>query len=232
MSSQFEIIVFRKYNECLRWLLPLQNHCIIFNKGLPLEDDIQYAFRNIIEVPSDIGADHTYAFLSYMVSEYDHILEKKNQSDKMKSKEIKTIVFIKANISQDIPPEYRNGAETLYVRLLIVQASFYGLSLNLHHDTYAYESKKYIDQKSNIQGSQYFFGEWYRKYIDPKRISLLIYNDDIKWYHEKCFAIREEKLLLHPKSYYLDLLSQLQIPEKNESELFLERSWYHIFDQK
>lgn len=86
-----------------------------------------------------------------------------------------------------------------------------------------YFNGKLIQNKENLT-----FGEWFDKYINDN------FNCDKYHFYLKfgaIFTITKENILSRPKSFYENLIKQLNDTGSNpELGHFIERSWYYIFN--
>ena len=77
----------------------------------------------------------------------------------------------------------------------------------------------------SLKEAECVFDEWFHKYVD----STVNIQDGIQIYWGAIFSVRREKILTRPKSYYEELIKQL---DENNTEVahYFERSWYYIFN--
>ena len=204
-SINYKIIVAR-YNENISWLDPLQDKCIIYNKGSPLQISNERSLKNI-------GREsHTY--LNYIIDNYDHLSD--------------ILVFTQANIA-----DHRGNNDYTYLHKLVKEANIYGKSLqsesytiNVTNDKphWAPDFNKYdllhLPYKNN---NRITFIDWFKTHI------INDYPTTFHIYANALFAVKKELILQHPKSYYETLLEECNYHINPIEGHFFERSWYYIF---
>ncbi len=65
-TSSFQIVVAR-YNEDISWLNPVQQHCIVYNKGKPLNISNEKFLPNV--------GRESETYLRYIIDNYDNLPE-------------------------------------------------------------------------------------------------------------------------------------------------------------
>jgi hypothetical protein len=213
-----ELIVAR-YNEDVSWLGgEFAKDCVIYNKGEDALSIEQEAFKRVVSL-SNVGREsHTYLY--HIVEHYDTLAP--------------VTVFTQARIEDHFEGQWspENGRE--YLLKLAQQAREYGQSQNASMYQHlggmsaipSFNLQAYYDRglvKSNYDN----LGQWFK--------ALVGYDMPIQgvhWYKNALFAVKRERIHLHPRSFYERLLKEVAIVVNPEAGHYFERSWYMIFSTK
>ena len=81
------------------------------------------------------------------------------------------------------------------------------------------------DYRGALKPAECVFDEWFHKYVDDT----VDIKSGINVYYAAIFSVCREKILSRPKSFYEELIKQL---DENNTEVahYFERSWYYIFN--
>ena len=205
----FKIVVAR-YNESIDWLNDITDHCIIYNKGVPLNLTNEITLENV-------GREsHTYLY--YIINNYENLPD--------------IVVFTQGNISDHRPP-----GKSEYLLKLKTEAQEYGKSKPYGvYSSYGNQSTCW-DPEFNKKGDEFMmsdnyknkhltFIEWYIKHVSP------FYPNPINLYCSGLFAVKKELILLNTKEYYQSLLEECNHHVNPIEGHFFERSWYYIFSNR
>lgn len=215
-------IVVARYNEDVRWLLPLINNCIIYNKGKRLNIKNEVFLHNV--------GRESDTYLNYIIVNYNNLPD--------------VVVFTQANIDDELKYVRKVFQENNKINLLLKLANMalkYGKSLHsiTYHTTKNendknWTTKNYWGRKWNRNSDVYHlhdnhldkpidFDEWFLKHINK------VYPDPIKIYKGAIFAVRRDLILKRPIEYYKNLLNQVNHHVNPAEGHFIERSWWYIF---
>lgn len=204
-------IVVARYNESIQWLNDVIEHCVIYNKGAPLN------IKNEILLENVGRESHTY--LHYIITHYDCLPD--------------IVIFTQGNISDHRPP-----GNFEYLFKIKAEAEMSGKSN--HYGNYLSRSNQSTcwDPEFNKKGNEFLlsdnykdnnrmtFIDWYIKHISP------FYPNPIKMYCSGIFAVKKEFILLNTKEYYQKLIEQCNHHINPTEGHFFERSWYYIFSNR
>jgi hypothetical protein len=207
------IIVIARYNEDLKWLKDkkFKNYkCIIYNKGV--NDTFYKPPKSKVIKLKNVGmCDHTY--LHHIVTNYDDLnkitiflpgsadLEYKMTRVNKLLKEIKKrdkAVFL-------FNDEYNN-----------VQKDLYSFTIDSHTPAHNKNNKLNTTNKL-IPASIRPFGKWFQGKFGDTIISHISYYG--------IFSVSKKDITQKPKSYYVDLLNEINKVKNHEASHYFERSW-------
>jgi len=199
-------IVVARYNESIEWLKPQMKHCLIINKGTPL---------NIIDerLRPNLGRE-SESYLWYIIHHYNSLPD--------------VIIFTQANIA-----DHKGRNDISILMKLRLSALIHGKSkATMKHNEY---NNQTWGPQWNIKNGEYHLKEnyknnepivfinWFQRYIEPE------YPESLHIYMNAIFAVKKEHILKHPKSYYETLIEQVNHHINPSEGHFFERSWYYIF---
>lgn len=224
------VVVVARFKEDVSWLTnsDLASHCLIYNKGPPLPDEVCKKCAGVVQLPNIGREAHTYLF---------HILQVLDEkaSEKIEKNKNKVHVFIQGQISDHVGPSFRKGKEIQFVKKMIKEAQEDARGLSLNHKAHsvgqnsALEEFRILNHRAKLFETNMAFGPWFRTFIDPDFMNP-IKPTDVSWYIGALFAVKENRIReKHDKTYYENLLKTLSVDTNPESAHFMERSWYHIF---
>ena len=198
-------IVVARYQENIDWLNPVLQHCIILNKGDPLNiSAIQHPLPNV--------GREAHSYLWYIIKYYDSLPD--------------ICIFTQGNIR-----DHREGDPLHYLMKMGFEAYLNGKSnipftssaTDIYHGkvwNLLYDSM-YLPQ--NYMNGSIAFGDWFQHLIKPE------FPDPIQLYGNALMAIRKEYILKKPKKYYEMLINHVQYTRDPIEAHFFERSWNYIF---
>lgn len=210
-DSRAKYIVAR-YEEDLEWLQPIAEHCIVINKGTtPISECMN---DSICIHRTNVGRESD-TYLHFIVNNYDNLPE--------------VCVFTQGCINDHVRSnqiEYLNqlASEALELGMSRPRASCsnpydkdWGPLWNRRKDGY-FLNENYKD------GRHILFYWWFISNICSEYPKLM------KIHMNGIFAVRRDRILKHPRSFYLKLRSQVDWHPNPIEGHFLERSWFYIFD--
>ena len=208
-TKQINIVISR-YNEDLTWLYPFVSDfkITVYNKGLELTNP---RFNKIIKLPNIGRESHT--ILYHIVNNYDSL--------------DKYLIFLQGKIDDLYPITFNNPKDYLK-RLEKYQFSVGRLGilgpLHWKDDLGIPYDRKYSKAWNNfkITRSQLGFRK-FSKLLFPE-IPYLIATS-----YGGCFGVSREKILVHKKSFYEDLLYLLSQSNNPIEGHYLERLWCYMF---
>lgn len=208
--------VIARYNEDIKWLDPIKNHCIIYNKGEKL--NIQHE----IIIPNNVGREsHTY--LLYIIDNYYNLPN--------------IIVFSQGKISDHIGYDKDNhlrlidlsneakeyGYSKNYIIQNTVQTNIKTFNINSSGNWFHYAGTDFtLDNYKNKKIIS--FEKWFEENI------LKPFPLDLNIYWSGLFAIKKEKILSRDIDFYKKLIKELDYHNNPIEGHFFERSWFYIFN--
>lgn len=218
-SDKNAIIVIARYNENLEWLKETpfnQFHYIVYNKG----DNEQYykSDKFIKQVKLENVGREAHSYLSHIIQNYDNLhnftvffpgsIELENRHDRAKRllNDIQYDSDIFACVATDIP-------------VLEIQKNF-----SIDNYLSSNELNRKINNDSKILPADIRpYGEWYKKTFGDVNTQTKCFTQN------SMFGIRKETILAKPKSYYENLIVQVNKHHNHETVHFFERSWETVF---
>lgn len=209
MENKAKIIVAR-YDENINWLIPLENYCIIYNKGQKLN------LKN--EIMMDNVGRETDTYLNYIINNYDNLPE--------------VMAFIQGKLS-DI-----RGADDIRIVIQMINEAFQykkSKAYRVYHSTSVnkgnwdpYWNKKndglYYLHDNYKDNKRVGFKDWFTEHIKKE------YPNPIHLYCNGIFAVHKDLILKHSREYYKNLLLEVNHQNNPAEGHFFERSWYYIFE--
>lgn len=216
-SANIEIVVAR-YNEKLDWLKnePFNKHPVtIYNKGI--NDDFYKAsnIKNVVQLENVGRCDHTYIY--HIIENYDNLAEvtvflpgSTDMQNKLKKATQQIVEVEKNNNTVFIGSKYPNGVKTeLYDFVLDNWKASYG-------DNKTINSEQHL-QPASIRP----FGKWFEQIFPNIHIEYVSYFGIL--------GISRKHIIQHPKSYYKNLIQELNGHSNPEVGHYFERSWNAVF---
>lgn len=252
-NKEIKYIVAR-YNEDIKWLEPIINDCIIYNKGIQLShvnslsnttrsaNEQSLLITNSDVLPFEINeimlpnlGRETDTYLRYIIDNYDVlpdvcVFTQAKINDHLNYKTIpKDLVNDPVNYLRYLAQSaIHNKSKTSEPRLIV------DAKLNNNHFGKSWNLRKTDDNKivwylpNNYKDNRYVtFGEWFNRYIRntyPKK--------DFKLYMNGLFAITKEVIRKRPIEYYKKLKTLVDWHYNPVDGHFFERSWYYIFNDE
>jgi len=198
-------IIVAKYDEPINWLLKEKDHCIIYNKGAPLDKPNNIGLTEI-DLPNVGRESDTY--LQYIISNYDDLPD--------------VVVFTQARISDHKRHNNPDILINLKDRELInANSSFKITRINRRWNV----SNAGFFLKNNYKhNTPILFGEWFTSNISKT------YPVSFKGNYYGIFAVRKQAILSRPISFYKKILEEISHHSDPAEGHFFERSWYYIFN--
>jgi hypothetical protein len=205
-----DALVVARYNEDVSWVcnFPSMNHTI-YNKGNP---DLN--MEGVVPLPNIGRESHTY--LHHIVQSYD-TLDPSN------------VTFFTQGGLKD-----HNISHPLVLEM-IEEARQKGFSdsaaqvhkmFDIHIPKPTFRIKEYPKGKMvTPNAANESFGAWFQRCVMP----FMPYHKAFRWTLGAIFAVRNDRILAKPKSYYEMLLIELGTDINPEVGHFFERAWFYIF---
>ena len=210
-------LVIARYNENLNWLKddPFNRYpSIVYNKG---NNDEFYKGSNIkstIKLNNVGKCDHTYLY--HIISHYDDLanmtlfipgsLDMKFKYDKAKR----------------LLSEVENHNDTVFIgnKHENVKKELYNFALDNWKTSN--EINAVLNPETKIEHASIRpFGKWYEAHFPNVKSDFISYSGII--------AISRADIIKHPKSYYEDLIKELDKTSNPEAGHYFERAWHAIF---
>jgi hypothetical protein len=210
------VIVVSRYNENLSWIVePPFNEFkyIVYNKGVN-DDFLKNNVIQVINLPNVGRCDHTYLY--HIIQQYDNLAD--------------VTIFLPG--SADMPykiekakqqvREVEKNGNTVFIgsRHNNVRTDLYDFKLD--------EWKASDNRNSSLNNENKLllanirpFGKWYDSHFKDIIIQYVSYSG--------IFAVSREHIRQHPKSYYEDLIKELNTSSNPEVGHYFERSWNAVF---
>ena len=85
-----------------------------------------------------------------------------------------------------------------------------------------YDQSKYMGLllSKNLKKINFFFNEWFQKYITK-------FPHDFKYINTDIIRVSKEIIKSHPKSYYINIFKTIY--DFNEESFFLDKAFYYLF---
>jgi hypothetical protein len=210
-------LVIARYNEDLKWINEdpynkYQN--IIYNKSDNSNFSKSDKTGEVVSLPNVGRCDHTYLY--HIIRNYDNLasitvflpgstnMENKKGKSARLLKEIET-----SNQNVFLCSKYEN-----------VQKELYDFQL---------DGWKASDEKNSVLNPEMKldsakirpFGKWFSDKFNDLKIEHVSYYG--------IFSVNKKEILQHPKSYYEELIKDLETSSNPEAGHFFERSWAAVF---
>ena len=217
-SKNIEIVIAR-YNEDLNWLenpifYPIDN-ITVYNKGQ--NDNFMKNIRRTIDLPNLGRESHTY--LTHIIRNYDSLADMTiflpgSAETPHKWSKVQTIMEMLKETEEHAFPE--------------INADIYGEELDFHLDAWGcnHTMNQEMHPSTELTPSKYRpFREWYAHYF-----GMHTYGTYTKCGYTGVFAINKKHILKRPKSYYMNLIQDLEVSSNPEVGHYFERAWSAVFD--
>lgn len=224
ISENFETLdevqlVISRYNENLEWINeePYNKYRnIIYNKSDNTNFQTSDKTEEIIQLPNVGRCDHTYLY--HIISHYDNLfpvtvfltgsvknINSKHEKSKRLLEELekrKKNVFIGNNFGN-------------------VKDVFYNFQIDKWKASDGDNAK--LNPEEDLEpASVRPFGKWYeRTFKDDRKVGYVTFYG--------IFSVDKKEILQHPKSYYEDLIKELENSSNPEVGHYFERSWNAVF---
>jgi hypothetical protein len=210
-------LVVARYNEDLKWINdePFNKYKnIIYNKSDNSDFSLSSKTTDVVSLPNVGRCDHTYLY--HIIKNYDNLAD--------------ITVFLpgSANLenkkgkSSRLLNEIENRKQNVFLgsKYENVQEELYGFQL---------DSWKASDEKNSSLNPEKRldaatirpFGKWFSDKFNDLKIEHVSYYG--------IFSVNKKEILQHPKSYYEDLIKDLETSSNPEAGHFFERSWAAVF---
>jgi Protein of unknown function (DUF3431) len=214
-AATTELVVAR-YNETLDWLRdePYSKYPVkVYNKGANQDFTKTDRINGVFQLDNVGRCDHTYLY--HVIHNYDSLAD--------------VTVFLPG--STDMPDK------TELSKYVIGKVAETG-DTYFPHDTYdvydTFKDFKLDDWKASYAKNQEIngeteltpskirpFGSWYRAHFGDLKTT--------KYTYLGIFAVHKRHILQHPKSYYMDLIKELEVSSNPEVGHYFERAWGAVF---
>jgi hypothetical protein len=218
-SRSVDLVVAR-YKENLDWLNKYKDvrfqNIFIYNKSdLPVEECMnEYANCTIKTLPNVGVCDHTY--LHHIIENYDSLADVTVFAPGSANLEYK------ANILQmtiDKTMATRDSVLNVYKFDVDVDKAMYNFRVIIYAPTSLHNRD--TNDFNNAPASPTPFGVWYRKYFPEVHTPYSTFFG--------IFAVSKEHIYQRPKSFYEDMIQQVNTNTFHEASHFIERAWFSIF---
>jgi hypothetical protein len=211
-------IIIARYNEDLSWIdeSPFNRHpIIIYNKG----DEINIKNENIKKIVNlpNIGRE-THTFLYHIIENYDNLSDVTIflvGSIKLSNKYERSIKMI----------ETVEKTNKTYLSCLVHDKEEIKKEYNFKLDSYRISDENNLKKNNNDKlepSSIRPFGKWFDAvFVNEEKNNCFVFNSIL--------SVSRKNILQKPKSYYENILNQVNTGENLETVHYVERSWYAIF---
>jgi len=214
-NNEIEIVVSR-YNESMDWLnnYPFNKYDItIYNKGLNYGFPKNEKIKRILNINNLGRESHTYLY--HIIQNYDVLAN--------------VTVFLPGSCERE--DKYYSALNTIHKVEETKNTVFNSITNDVYTDFKdflidEYQStsneNKSINDENKLKLSQYRpFGEWFKHYFGDINVKNISYFG--------IFAVHKNHILQHPKSYYENLIKELEESSNPEAGHFFERAWGAVF---
>jgi hypothetical protein len=218
-SKSVDLVVAR-YKENLDWLNKYKDsrfqNVFIYNKSdSPVEDCvIQYANCTIKTLPNVGVCDHTYLY--HIIENYDRLADVTVFAPGSANLDYKDSIF---KFTTDKAFTTKDTVLNTYKFDIDVDKAMYNLRMT--HHVLASSENKDRDDFNNAPASPTPFGVWYRKYFPEVHTPYSSFFG--------IFAASKEHIRQRPKSFYQEMIQQVNTSVFHEASHFIERTWFSIF---
>jgi len=210
-------LVIARYNENLDWIkdAPYNKYQnIIYNKSDNNNFYKSDKTREVVSLPNVGRCDHTY--LHHIIKNYDNLANitvflpgsadmenKKNKSERL----LKEIEINNKNVFLCF--KYNDVREEMY-------------DFQIDEWKASYEKNSALNPEMKLDSAKIRpFGEWFSDKFDDLKIEYVSYSG--------IFSVHKKEILQHPKSYYENLIKDLETSSNPEAGHFFERAWVAVF---
>jgi hypothetical protein len=199
--------IIARYEENIDWLKPIMKHCIIYNKGKKLNIPNEVCLENV--------GRESHSYLKYIIDNYDNLAD--------------ICIFSQGDIHDHI--NRKTNPVYYYLMKQGLEAFQFGTSMprrtmnRYSNDMNWGSNPKIIWADEFKDGNHISFLQWFRENISKKPLKNKLY-----FYTNALFAVTKKKIKHRPKSYYENLIKQVDWHVNPVEGHYFERSWYYIFN--
>lgn len=221
-GSEFRSVdlVVARYKENLDWLNKYKDSrfqsVFIYNKSdSPVEDCVNEYANCIIKSLPNVGVcDHTYLY--HIIENYDRLADVTVFAPGSANIHRKDDLF---KTTVDTAFITKDTVLNTYKFDIDVDKGMYNFKVPIH--IVASSENRDTDNFNNVPASPTPFGVWYRKYFPEVHTP---YSSFLG-----IFAVSKEHIHQRPKSFYEEMIQQVNTNVFHEASHFLERAWFSIF---
>ena len=204
-------IIISRYNEDLIWLDKYKElNLIIYNKGL---NDIEYKFKNLIELPNVGRESHTWLF--HIIENYD------NLSD--------INIFLQGRIDDLGCMSFKSPLDYIkHTQLNGFSVKRLGLLGPLHWENYLGIDRDPRYKKKWFSGDIGIKSKGFRKFAKKYFPKIPIF---VPTSYGGCFGVSKEKIRKYELSFYKKLIKDLEYHTNPIEGHFMERLWCYMFTE-
>jgi hypothetical protein len=210
-------LVIARYNENLKWLndKPYNKYRnIIYNKSDNTNFNTNSKTEKIVKLENVGRCDHTYLY--HIIQNYDNLADitvfltgsiNLRHKNRKATRLLNEIERHKQNVF--LGNKYNN-----------VQKDLYNFRLNYYGSSEA--NNHILNSETKLELAPIRpFGKWYKDKFNGIHIEYVSYAG--------IFSVDKKEILQHPKSYYENLIKELEKTSNPEVGHYFERSWNAIF---
>lgn len=214
-------IVIARYNEPIDWVNTLPDvkttKIYLYNKG---GDDVSFAKQEsqvtVATLPNVGRESHTY--LTHIIDNYD----------KLDPKDV--TFFTQGGLSTHAHgpiPKFIENTVSEALRIGINESRAIWHRLIPQHQARATFRISEWPPKTPVtpNARNENFGQWFERCLGRP----IPQQNVFKWIAAGTFAVRNDRILKHPKAFYEMLIAEVNDCNNPETGHFFERSWYYIF---
>lgn len=216
MKSNYIQIVTSRYNEDLKWLLepPFNDYdVIVYNKGKN-EDFVKSPKIIKIESIPNVGRE-SHSYLYHIIYQYDNLAD--------------ITIFLPGTVDfkykkEDSIKLIRDVEAKKTTCFLEKVSDLYEKFKNFQMEKYAsrYQQNFKVNSENDLSPAPYRpFGKWFHSHWGNKKVTNMSFSG--------IFAVHKKDILQHPKSYYEDLIKELEVSSNPEVGHYFERAWGAVF---
>lgn len=216
-ESNDVIMVVSRYNEDLEWFKDetFQKYpVLIYNKGNNTDFYKPEKLKEIISLQNVGREGHTYLY--YIIQNYDNLPS--------------LVIFLPGstdiNFKLEKSKRMMNEIEKNKSAVIIannhenVKNELYDFKIDYWKSTN--ENNSTLTKKHDLKPSEFRpFGKWFEHHFGDLKIQHVFYGG--------IFSVSKEDILQHPKSYYENLIKELNNDPNPEVGHYFERSWEAVF---
>ena len=211
-------IVIARYNENLNWINeePFNRHpIIIYNKNGNHNFTESPTIKKVVELPNVGREMHSYFY--HIIENYDNLAD--------------VTIFLPG--SADLPHKFERSKQIVY-NIEKTNGTVFSCMKDVDYvkNNYDFQISEYLSTHSDNQeinkdvsmklSEVRPFGKWFSTVFNNDEK-----NDCISF--NSIIGISRKTILQKPKSYYEELMKQVNNHQNPEAVHYLERSWYSVF---